>query len=340
MKSITLVARDMGGSEALGLLAEYLGSVGWQTHTFLGYGKQIASLNDLQGAVEGSDITLCGMSSSPELAAPELTAFDLAKATGKKFGFFADIFNSHRRTWLQDQLRQADVFFVLNEDEAAKARQHLPGVNVVVTGNPVWERFAFPKFTATEIRSQLGLNDGRVLLVVGTKELLINIALVSAVLNLVHRHNWHCQIVYSFHPGDRNPVALYEPLVAWSGGKIQLVLPETMAGTDIVPAADVIVDSFSTIGIQAGFLRKPVVTYASGLALGRLKVITGQEMWEPIEQGYVMSGRNDEELQRALLSVFSGNSGLRQKQEAMFLIPTELGRSVGLLAAELERLVP
>lgn len=143
MKTITVVARDFGGAKGLTILVDHLYSQGWRVKRYLGMGKPIEGLEGIEDSVRESDVVICAMSSSPELAEPEMQAAQLALAADKPFGFFADTFNSHTRAWLQ----QAAFLFVLNDAEAWKAAAKFPGLNIIASGNPAWEEYAFPSMS-------------------------------------------------------------------------------------------------------------------------------------------------------------------------------------------------
>lgn len=347
MKSMTLVARDVGGSKPLGMLTELLRNRNRQVYPFLGNGKPIDGLANLPEAVGSSGVVLCGMSSSQELAQPEIKAMQLAREADTPYAIFADAFDSHSRTWLQEQIAGAAAFFVLNEDEAQKARERFPKLKVVASGNPVWETFAFPEKTDEEVRLSFAVQPSmKMVLVVGTKEPIINIALLAGVLETAAKFGV-VRVFFSMHPGDQTPVAFYEPLVSWSGGQIQLVPSNVMTGSDMVVGADLVVDSFSTVAIQAGFLRKPVITYLTELALVRLELITGSREWEPIKRGWVVPvcGGDVKTLDGHFKTLFgdiiqiAGSFvSLKATQRQDFLAPTCPGQSLQMITSTLEAL--
>lgn len=297
MKKILLVARDIAPSEALILLSERLISqrVGsaqdgerlFFTECQVGKGKDLATpLPTILEHIANADAVVVGMSSSEALAKEELAVASEAIRLGKPVFCYADTFGL--RPYFKDVLdAPGTTLFHLNDDEAAAAKTVYPTLEVVTTGNPMWERFFFPKFTRDQVREQLGISEGvKVILCPGGKDKEVNsLHFIQAVEDLGKLDGVH--FIISLHRGDTTPPEYYHELLAGYGVWFQIMPSSSMSGLEILPCADLVYGSASTIEVAAVCLRIPVVDYLSQQARERLKRNTGSSVWELVTQGVV-----------------------------------------------------
>lgn len=354
-RKIVLVGRDQAPSEAFQRLAEELAEDdSIHVISFLGFGKPIQGIDEdfeqiFCAAIESASIVVIGMSSSLELAEPEIAAAQYAAGAGIPFGFYCDTFGCHNRSWFS-QFRSdeyADFLFVINEKEAGRAREVFPLSEVVVSGNPRWEDFVFPKFTRQEVRAKLGVAEKeKMILVPGGKIPAINIILWEAVMSAVHLSSVPgVKIFLSRHPGDYPKDEMeakwlekvYGDLVKFRGRVDVNFLDRGTKTSDVLPGTDLLVESASTLGIEAAFQRIPVIDYFSRLALNRMKETSGTIDWELCAQEAAM--RIDEGGEDSLLDVIefllSHNDPvgyLVEAQEENYPVPAEKGTAVRIMA--------
>lgn len=339
MKKITVVARDKGGSVGLQPIADHWKKMGGQANIFLGHGAEIPTIDLLDNAVRSSDVVLCGMSSSPELSDPEMRAMVIAMEQDIPFGMFADVFNSHLRTWLQEFFPKAAFFIVLNELEAEKAKDQFPGLNAVGLGNPAWEEAATVRIDPRKIRSTIGVSkEDFIVLAVGTKELAVNFLLWTTVIEGAANLN-RVKIIGSIHPGDRNDPKLYSALETLSNGQFELVESSILSGADILPESNLIIDSMSTMSVQAGLLRKPIATLMSNMMLNRLEKINGNRIWEPVKMGITIPVYNCLDISGWITTIKSIRTNpVLARQRIVFPKPPEPGATVKKIREFIEAL--
>src|SRR5262245_60521345 len=146
---VCLVARDIAPSNAFEKLKQALIAAGHAVNALLGMGKPPTfGKSDIEAAMKESDIVVVGMSSSKELAEPEIAACTFAWAAGKPFGFYGDTFHCHERAgegcWFAPFAEGVSFFFAINEGEADSARKLFVNAQCVATGNPMWESYGTP----------------------------------------------------------------------------------------------------------------------------------------------------------------------------------------------------
>ena len=80
-----------------------------------------------------------------------------------------------------------------------------------------------------------------------------------------------------------NEVVLKAELADYAPIQVRFVPKEFLSASDMVSGADVVVESASTIGIEAACQRVPVVEYFTYAGLGNLKRQTGSVDYEPCQ---------------------------------------------------------
>lgn len=242
MQRVFLVGVDTAPILAFKKLSEYLCSQG------------ICIIDSLSGSDE-ADVVLIGMSSSLELAQKEISAAQECCKRGVSFGFYSDTFGTFRRPWFTEYRDKASFLFVVNEDEARSAKELFSNAQIVVSGNPLWGNFFFPKYSRGEVRSRLGVGeDDRMILCPAGKNLTANILHLGGVIEAVSRLDKNpsrYKVFFSKHPGDLNSIDVYGDLVKYSRSLVRVVTKEEFLGSDMIPGADVVIESASTMGIEA-----------------------------------------------------------------------------------------
>lgn len=215
--NVLLVAQDKAPSDAFGLLGTELYARGHKVVLLAGGGKVFpASTDEIHEAVREANIVVVGMSSSAKLAAPEIAACEAAVRQTKLFGFYGDTYHAYQRaaqgSWFGPYSQLADFFFAINKEEADKARKvftDLTPETSVVTGNPSWESYAFPKFTRAEVRANYGIADDEIMVLsTVSKTTVVNILIYGLLVEALSGPELKSRIFISHHPGDRTPYAV------------------------------------------------------------------------------------------------------------------------------------
>ncbi len=300
MARIVCVARDAAPSRAFTRLEPELTKRGHAVQLFVGDGKPItASLDAVRGAASEASIVVLGMSSSKELAEPELVAGRVARDGGIPYGFYGDVrrcFNRARPgAWFEELAEHAAFYFGVNGEDALSAREVFQKAMLEGTGNPLREDMAYPTFSRAEVRQKLGIADDEfMVLCPGGKCATVNIATWVAVqdaLAVLDSRKW--RMILATHPGDRTPEAvdlkdgkplkIYDDLVQFAPVKTQFVSKEVLGSSELVPGADLVVEFGSSIGMEAAAQGIPVVTYCTGVAEKRNEKASGTRVTELVE---------------------------------------------------------
>lgn len=267
---IAIVARDVGPSKGLDMLAKGLVEQGETVTSCLGFGKEMeTSPRQIVGWVQVGvfDLIVCGMSSSELLAAEELAAAQAATVAGIPVILYADAWGVVNRPWFREVKPRG--IFAVNSEELQKAQNSFIGFDGIVTGNPQWEKFFLsPELSREQWRKSWALNRPLILNVWG-KDPCVNIAIASALVDANAKDRWDLRV--QKHPGDRTPDEVYKSLadfgrLGWADG-------------NLVPYADIVVESASTVGIEAACRRIPAISVFSELATRRLEKTTGSREW-------------------------------------------------------------
>jgi hypothetical protein len=346
-----LVARDIAPSLAFDVVYQHLQKHHYcNVKKYLGFGKPLsASVSEIKRAAAGAAVVLVGMSSSRELAKEEIAAVTAAKRNGVPYGFYADTYGMHNCPWFAGVRDKASFLFVVDEEEAADARQVFPKtVRVIASGNPLWENFSFPKLTRTEVRQKLNIGKNKtVLLCTGEKTFGINktnfTSVLYAIRLLVSRDSRRqFYLVFSLHPGDQKDIGSYGNLKAQSPVPISIVAYHTLPGADMIPGCDIVITSISTIGIEAAFQRKPVIDFLTRATLANLKKTTGRKSWKPCELGvskmvYEDTTRLAEAIEELLTP--DGFAPMLAQQKKIYPPIKRRGRAVYKIAETIRRLL-
>ena len=337
---VVLVAHDFAPSQGLSKLQHSLEQRGHTVTSFLGFGKEInAQEKTIDEHIRNANVLLAGMSSSRALAAEELQAARIALHLHIPFGFYSDTYGTWNRPWLRPLSAQANFLFVLNEQDATLARKSVKtGVRVVAAGNPLWEDFAHPTNGRTVTRKLLGLKESdTMLLVAGTKELSVNMSLFAHTIEAAKKAKRKTEIFISLHPGDKNNPHTYKTLMG-NRASTHLVLSHAWSGSALVPGADLVICSASTIGIEAAHQRIPVINFFTKLSRKRLFEATGQTTWTPDELGAsVMVYEDTAELTREIIWLLTqkGRQEMQEKQKIIFPVIKRKGEVVRIMAETL-----
>jgi hypothetical protein len=281
---VLLVGEDVGVATPLSMVQTELLKKGDYPISFF---RETVSIMTLPSTT--MDITLVGMSSSAELAKYEMEAILRSQLEDVPFCVFSDIHGAWKgRQWFHELRQKAAGIFVLNEREVAEAKQMYPQAKVYGYGNPRWAEFFNPQTTRAEVREKLGIrvedNLTRVILVPGGKDLAVNLLHFEGVAKAVAELEPIYKVVISLHPGDKNPTNEYHKLAS-KYSFLQITDKNFMSGDDLVPGANVVVQSASTVGGTATCQRIPVINYFTDKALERLFGNVVDKIWEQVKLG-------------------------------------------------------
>lgn len=339
MKKIVLVAYDVMPSQALQKLANKFTELGWDTMSFLGFGKEISNAAEITKAVASANAVITGMSSKPKFVEPELLAINTAIANGIPFGCYADTYGVYLRPWFKDVRNKASFLFVINEEEAADAKPLFPHSQIIATGNPLWENFCFPRLTREESRAKINVaNNQTLILCPGAKVLMMNAALFINTIEAAHQlilMEKNPVVIISTHPGDPNPPEIYEDLVKYSRVPVKIITRDILTTSDIIPGADIVVDFCSTTAVKAAHQRIPVINFFTEIQLGRLEEIIGAREWELNRLGVAEAVYgNVKDLTFAINRLLTpeGFAPMRQRQEIIYPAPPAKGAAINKMA--------
>ena len=343
-KRVVLVGGMAAPSKAFGMVKLRLEAEGWQVDAFLGGGKPIpATLDEMLAAVEIASVILVGMSVPAEQSKEELLVAQRAVELGKPLGLYADTFGACKRTHFSPLRDKANLVFVLNENEKHNAEGVFKNSKVVVSGNHEWEDASFPRFSREEMRAKLGIaDDEKLLLLAGHKSVSITAFLLMSVVHAVNQpllRNRKLKVILAPHPGDGVSPKVYAEPVLYTGVPVIIVTKEKtytrkevsgkepeleerdggLSSSDLLPAADLLVESASTFCQAAAIQRIPVVSVLSEVSKRRNVLVFGQWDWEPVLQGVAKEVYSDvNNLDRVIYDLLNPDVlyciGLRQKR--------------------------
>lgn len=344
---VVLLAHDVAPSQALKMIEKELMTRDLSVWSYLGNGGEItADPSDIAATIRNSDVVLLGMSSSEKLATEEIAAAEAALEHRTPYGFYADIYKCVRRPWFERVREGASFVFVINSDEATAARELFPNAKVVISGNPLWEDFFMPKRPREEVREKLEVaSDETMVLCPGGKSAVVNILHWGGVIEALSDLSTdpkHWKIFLALHPGDKTPPDFYQDLVTHSRVPAKIVAKEFLSSSEMLSGCDLVIESCSTIGIEAACLRKPVISYLSEIALGRLEKGSGSRSWELCVLGVAEEVRG-EPMQLANcvgnLLDYGGAASLLVRQAEVYPEPPERGSAVRKMIATLAEIV-
>jgi hypothetical protein len=227
---------------------------------------------------------------------------------GKELILVAIPYGSWQRPALKELREHVTRLFVLDDVQKELAQELYPNAEVFAVGHPEWETFFFPRFTREQVRATLGENakldlspEHKLILVAGEKEIGLNITLgvcvIEAIRMLPNPEDY--RIIFTIHPGhDPLPGGadlreFYQHELGRYDERVKVTAsckadPFGIGTPDMVPGADIVIGTNSTVQIQAACLRIPAI----GLFLRR--AFRGQDLpeerggwWEPANQGAI-----------------------------------------------------
>lgn len=339
---VLLVGQMVASCEAFSKLKDGLQERNVEVRAFLANGKPfavgIAQVIELQA--EHCDAVLVGMASDEKLAKEEITACKVAVQMGIPFGFYADTYGVCRRKWFENLRDKASFIFVVNEEETRTARDLYPNAKVVISGNPRWEDYFYPRFSREEVRTKLGVaNDDTMVLCPGGTDIVVNSlhwgGVIAALANLDADPS-HWKVFLSVHPGDLNDLEKYQTLIKHRRLPVRLVTKAEMESADMVPGCDLVVESASGIGTAAACQRKPTISYFTEVALSRMEGKDCNREWPPCELGLSRRVKdNPERLANAILDLlyYDGFEEMKRRQEEVHPAPAERGEAIRKMIA-------
>lgn len=356
---ICMVARDVAHSNAFKLVAEKL--VGQYIVSYLGGGSPIsASLEEITKSVRESDVLLCGMASSPDLVKEELAAIDAAHSAGVPVILYADTYGAVKRQWFESVRDFVNAVFVVSEKEAEEVEELFEYAKPILSGNPMVESAHFPKTTREEIRKRFDVReDEKVIVCPGYKYPAINIPTMIAILDAaaylrIYSPELRIFVFFSMHPGDerwQKNNSYYHELLAnflecrevtdLDNLRVKITCgkasnsEDKISTSDLLPAADLVVATMSTIEQEAACLRIPVIEYLTNIALDRMEKNFGTRDWEACEQGIAENINGDSDsLAEAISDYFCiGEMGesMKNAQELHYPKPKKQGYAVDIM---------
>ncbi|MBI2047883.1 MAG: hypothetical protein HYT27_01975 [Parcubacteria group bacterium] len=287
MRKALLVGHDIASCQGLEAVANELTSRNWSCTTHFARGKEYGhTLETMLKNAQEARIVVLGMASQKEAAKEEIAVGAFAAAGGIPIFFYCDLFNTWARPFFADLIKQYSQlvhFFVLHDGSAQQVQKQYPGVTAFVTGKPGWEQYSSPEHTRGSARKVLGIPENeKIVLCPGGKDYRVNLIHFGAVLGASAGLFPEPTVILSIHGGDPKGRNAYMGLQ----DRKSLVpeIPQFRAPV-ILPAADLVVASMSTIGEEAGFQRIPTINFVSTLALDRHEESTGGREWAPITLG-------------------------------------------------------
>ena len=354
LRKAVLVAQDAAPSGCFKRLEPVLKEKGFDTVLMIGEGKSTMLADEMQDKIyeeaTNANIVVLGMSSSQELAKPEITAGDAAQSFSVPYGFYGDVPNCWGRaragSWFDFLAPDTSFYFGINQKDADEAEQIFPRAKCITTGNPLREEMAFPRFTREEVRTKLGIApDEKLVLAPGDKFAAGNMATWSTAidaLTLLQRNGEKIQLVLATHPGDRTPQTLYEELVSFSPIPTRIITKDILSSSDLVPGADIIIGSGGSICIEGAYQQIPLICSCSEAMLKRIESINGSRKIEAVENAIAEFINSAEDLASWITALTTNTLGrkiMRQRQRKLYPKPTERGVALRKMADAIDAIV-
>jgi len=358
-KTIVLVSHDAAPSGCFARLEPILIARGYEVVKFIDHGKPRQATNDeIATAVRRTDILVLGISSSAELSESAIVAGRVALAARIVFGFYMDVpigwTLGKPESYFAELASHTDFYCGVEPSEPKAARTIWRKAKFVVTGNPLREEMAFPRLSRDEVRGKFGLvPDEKAILFTTVKAPGCTFAqmgvLMEALAELATLSDVKFRLFISPHPGDRTPFAvdsgtmkpmrIYEEICALSPVSTCVVSAEIFAGSDLVPGMDLIVEFGSSLALQAGFSRVPVLTLGPEMLYRCLENVTGSRFLEAVYNGLSVSVNGNSmtvvNTIKELLAPGEDSSLLDKMiahQQKFCRIPSERGQALRLIA--------
>jgi len=338
---VGLVAHDIAPCQAFGLLEAGLKVRGIQTRSVLLEAGRKTPPNDWSEFFGDCGIIIIGMSSGSEWAKAEISVAKWAVQQKKPFGFYADSFGVAKRGWFSSFHDQANFVFVLNQSDADEVSTIFPKATIVPIGNPTHEGYFDWRLSREESRGKIGCKENDfVILVPGVKFLSLNCELLGAIYAGIHTTNPRkTKVLFSLHPGDRNSREEYDWMVALFSTELvpfSVWIREQVPSAELLCGADLVIESTSSIGIEAACKRIPVISFLSSETLDLLEKESGRRVWMPCELGTSLLARSWLDISRYLRE--KPFDQLRARQAELYLRPQVKSQSVGMMIDTLIKL--
>lgn len=360
-RKAVLIARDAAPSGCFKRLEPILKERGFSVDLIIGEGKPLMkTVEEVTLVASRASIVVLGMSSSLELAEPEIVAGRSAKSAGVSYGFYGDIprcwARARKGAWFEELAPDAAFYFGVTQGDADAAREVFLNAKLIGTGNPLREEMAFPRLTREEVRAKLNISfeDKLVLAPGGNFSAAGNMAswvVLMDALSFLMAGGQSFQLVLTTHPGDRTQYAvdavtqkemnLYDKLVSLSPVPARIVSKDVLTTSDIVPGADIIVEFGSSIGIQGAYQNIPVVSLGFEVLFRQFEQVTGNRVLEAVECGIselVVADASKLADKIVALLTASGFAQMRTRQQELCPKPTERGAALRKIADAIARI--
>ena len=355
-RSIALFASDFLDSKlALGLAQTLEGD--FSCRVFAGEGRIPApfSESDVQSAVKTSDLVVL---SSSEYCVPEVWAAKRAVELDRPIALMALFYNQLQKKEYEPFRLYICLVFVLDDAEALAAKELYPNASIVVAGNPEWETFSFPSRTRAEVRSILNIAPNeKFILISGEKEAGVNFPLavnvIEAVANLPDLESF--KIIFTIHPGHvplpggASLLEFYQELQGYNP-KVSIVpsckaTPFGIGTPDMVPGADLVIGTNSTVQIQAAFLGIPAIAVLLRRAFRGIELPQEPRgWWPPCDRGAIapVYGVSSDETARLIATLLTaeGSAPMRAAQKRFFPPFKKVGQAFERMGEAIRNLEP
>jgi hypothetical protein len=236
-----------------------------------------------------------------------------------------------QRVWFEKYRDKASFLLVASENDAEESRGLYPNAKIVISGNPIRDMYFSPRNSRKYARKILSIaDDETMVLCPGGKDLVSNILHFGATLEALNRISGRkFKVFFTLHPGDPNLPSVYGDLVKYSKIPVSLKTKEEIISSDMIPAADIVIDLGSDVGVEAACQRIPVISYFSYVKLGELVMSRGSDELYLAKIGAALQINGDSELLRtSIISLLSDSSKMREQQKKVFSVPQEKGAAV------------
>ena len=310
-KNIVVLTNDAGPSNGLQFVVNELKAQGHIVSDFLGKGKGLDAKieNKASNAMLEADFVLFGISSTPETWVEEVNLANIAKATGKPYGFFCCNWGEFRRPAFASVMKGANLLFTVDEADAKSAKDFVGKDTLVVpSGNPAWADYFNSKMSREEARAKLGVDpDAKILLVNGSKESVRNIILWFSSIEATKMLRMNIKMFISIHPGDPSPTGTYDMFFKSNADHAQK-LPTGISTSQALNGVDLLISSISLVGVEAACLRKPVTDFVTPLDEMWWGGLSGSKDWKPAKDGASVLVRNIDDLVSVIDTLNYGNN--------------------------------
>lgn len=350
-RKVVLVARDAAPSGCFERLGSVLKEQGINVNLIIGQGKPLTkTIEEIAFAASHANVVVLGMSSSLELAEPEIAAGKAAKNAGVPYGFYGDAFSSMEfaRTgaWFEEIASDAAFYFCVTQADADAAREVFQNAKLIGTGNPIHEEAAFPRFTREEVRTKLGITpEEKLVLVPGNKFVGGNMAMFAIVMQallLLTKSGQSFQLIPSIHPGDEAPMELYRKLVSLSPVSTRIVDKDIFTTSEMIPGADIIVEHGSSIGNEAAYQNIPIVSLGLEILFRSFEKESGSRVIEVVDYGLSeLVDINASKLANTIRKLLTddGFAQMKAQQQKLYPKPKERGAALRKMADAIAHII-